>query len=78
MHTGAQTAKRRKAGARVTAQGVFRGDGQALNADVEDEDAKKVGTGFGKKAARSDSEFSLSLARGLTPCFLFFSFQQAS
>ncbi|KZT22356.1 WLM-domain-containing protein [Neolentinus lepideus HHB14362 ss-1] len=51
-HTGAQTAKRRKAGSRVAAQGVFKGKGAALNEDIGDEEDKKVGTGFRKKAAR--------------------------
>ncbi|KAI0303834.1 WLM domain-containing protein [Multifurca ochricompacta] len=45
--TGAQTAKRRKAGSRVTAAGTFIGSGQALNADKVD---KIIGTGFRKKA----------------------------
>jgi len=36
----------------VTAAGVFRGDGQALNADVDDDDAKKAGAGFRKRATR--------------------------
>lgn len=54
-HTGAQTVKRRKAGARVTAKGVFKGEGRALNEDIDDEDKKKAGTGFGKKAGRCDS-----------------------
>lgn len=45
--TGAQTAKRRKAGSRITAAGTFLGGGQALNAD---EDEKSTGTGFRKKA----------------------------
>ncbi|KAH9178287.1 WLM domain-containing protein [Lactarius sanguifluus] len=47
MLTGAQTAKRRKAGSRITAAGTFLGPGQALNAD---EDEKTAGTGFRKKA----------------------------
>jgi hypothetical protein len=49
MLTGAQTAKRRKAGSRITAAGTFSGHGQALNAD---EDEKTTGTGFRKKAVR--------------------------
>ena len=49
---GAQTAKRRKAGSRVTAQGTFKGAGRALNEDVSDEEAKKAGSGFRKKVAR--------------------------
>ncbi|KAH9068318.1 WLM-domain-containing protein [Lactarius deliciosus] len=47
MLTGAQTAKRRKAGSRITAAETFLGPGQALNAD---EDEKTAGTGFRKKA----------------------------
>ncbi|KAH9945164.1 WLM-domain-containing protein [Epithele typhae] len=50
-HTGAQTAKRRKAGARVTAQGLFVGSGRALDEGAETEDAKQSGAGFRKKAA---------------------------
>jgi DNA-dependent metalloprotease WSS1 len=49
MSTGAQTAKRRKAGSRITIAGTFTGNGQALNAD---EDEKRAGTGFRKKAGR--------------------------
>jgi len=45
--TGAQTAKRRKAGSRLTAAGAFVGDGQALNAN---EGEGSTGTGFRKKA----------------------------
>jgi hypothetical protein len=48
--TGAQTAKRRKAGSRVTAKDAFGGGGTALNADAED---KKAGAGFRKQAGRS-------------------------
>ena len=44
--------KKRKAGTRVTAQGTFQGGGRALNEDVADEDEKKAGAGFRKKAAR--------------------------
>ncbi|KAI0635959.1 WLM-domain-containing protein [Trametes polyzona] len=50
-HTGAQTAKRRKAGSRVTARGTFKGAGRALNEGVSDEEQKKAGAGFRKKAA---------------------------
>jgi hypothetical protein len=49
MLTGAQTTKRRKAGSRVTTAGTFAGSGQALNAD---EDEKRTGAGFRKKAGR--------------------------
>ncbi|EPQ54069.1 WLM-domain-containing protein [Gloeophyllum trabeum ATCC 11539] len=37
-HTGAQTAKRRKAGSRVKAEGAFVGKGTSLNDDISDED----------------------------------------
>lgn len=50
-HTGAQTVKKRKAGGRVTAKNAFVGDGQALNADV-DESKKSIGAGFRKQATR--------------------------
>jgi len=49
MLTGVQTAKRRKAGSRVTAASTFAGSGQALNADGNE---KGTGTGFRKKAGR--------------------------
>ncbi|KZT07806.1 WLM-domain-containing protein [Laetiporus sulphureus 93-53] len=50
-HTGVQTAKQRKAGARVTTQGAFgSGPGKTLNDDVSDEERKKAGAGFRKKA----------------------------
>ncbi|CDO68948.1 hypothetical protein BN946_scf185000.g91 [Trametes cinnabarina] len=66
-HTGAQTAKRRKAGSRVTAQGTFKGSGRALNEDLTDEDAKKAGAGFRKKAAskRAREERALAAERRL-------------
>lgn len=51
LYTGRQTAKKRKAGARVTGQNVFNGAGKALNEDVDDVQKKK-GTGFGKQAIR--------------------------
>jgi hypothetical protein len=50
MLTGAQTVKRRKAGSRVTRAGTFAGSGQALTAG--DEDEKRTGTGFPKRAGR--------------------------
>ncbi|KAI0661757.1 WLM domain-containing protein [Cubamyces menziesii] len=64
---GAQTAKRRKAGSRVTAQGTFKGAGRALNEDVSDEEAKKAGSGFRKKAAskRAREERALAAERRL-------------
>jgi hypothetical protein len=49
MLTGAQSAKRRKVGSRITTAGTFTGNDQALNAD---EGEKRVGTGFCKKAGR--------------------------
>jgi hypothetical protein len=48
-HTGAQTAKRRKAGGRVTSKYAFTGEGQSLEADVG---SATVGTGKGKRAQR--------------------------
>jgi len=64
MLTGAQTAKRRKAGSRVTAAGTFTGSGQALNAD---EDKKGSGIGFRKKAGskRAREERALAAERRL-------------
>ncbi|KAI0671770.1 WLM domain-containing protein [Trametes maxima] len=66
-HTGAQTAKRRKAGSRITAQGTFKGAGRALDEDVSDEDQKKAGAGFRKKAAskRAREERALAAERRL-------------
>ena len=40
-HTGAQTERKRKPGARVTAKGKFKGEGIALNAGISDEEQKK-------------------------------------
>jgi hypothetical protein len=48
--SGAQTAKRRKAGSRITTQDAFIGGGRALNDDIADEAQKKAGTGFRKQA----------------------------
>jgi hypothetical protein len=69
MLTGAQTAKRRKAGSRVTTAGTFAGSSQALNAD---KDEKRTGIGFRKKAGRCvvmfvDSYGSESLDVPMTP-----------
>ncbi|KAH9942766.1 WLM-domain-containing protein [Amylocystis lapponica] len=61
-YSGAQTAKKRKAGSRVTAQGVFRGDGHALNEDVEDVAQKKAGAGFRKKAGSKRAREERALA----------------
>ncbi|KAI0049739.1 WLM-domain-containing protein [Auriscalpium vulgare] len=60
--TGAQTAKRRKAGSRVMAPGTFEGDGRALNADIEDDGRKKAGTGFRKQAASKRAREERALA----------------
>lgn len=46
LHTGAQTAKKRKAGARATSKYAFSGEGATLAQEGSS------GTGFGKKAAR--------------------------
>jgi len=59
MLTGAQTAKRRKTGSRITAAGTFLGSGQALNAD---EDEKTTGTGFRKKAVSKRAREERALA----------------
>ena len=48
--TGRQTAKRSKAGARVTSKNAFVGEGMSLAEGVEK--GKGKGTGFGKQAAR--------------------------
>ncbi|KAI0649084.1 WLM domain-containing protein [Trametes meyenii] len=63
-HTGAQTAKRRKAGTRVTTQGTFKGSGRALDEDVSDEGQKKAGAGFRKKAASKRAREERALAAG--------------
>ncbi|KAL6302393.1 WLM domain-containing protein [Sparassis latifolia] len=65
--TGAQTAKKRKAGTRVTARDAFKGSGRALNEDVEDEKGKKAGAGFRKKAGskRARQERALAAERRL-------------
>jgi hypothetical protein len=64
--TGAQTAKRRKVGSRITAAGTFLGSGQALNAD---EDEKTTGTGFRKKAVRCVSLALSLISHGTYPWF---------
>jgi hypothetical protein len=70
--SGAQTAKRRKAGSRVTTAGAFAGGGQALNAD---EDEKGTGNGFRKKAGRCVNQSIYSVIPAcLTPPII----QQAS
>jgi DNA-dependent metalloprotease WSS1 len=45
LHTGRQTAIKRKAGARVTSKYAFTGEGSVLDSDGD-------GKGFGKQAAR--------------------------
>jgi DNA-dependent metalloprotease WSS1 len=57
-HTGAQTARKRKAGVRIRGINAFVGQGKVLNEDVE-EGSKATGTGFGKQAARCVSLISL-------------------
>ncbi|KZT73002.1 WLM-domain-containing protein [Daedalea quercina L-15889] len=66
-HTGAQTAKKRKAGSRVTAKDTFRGSGHALSEDVNDEEQKKSGAGFRRKAGskRAREERALAAERRL-------------
>ncbi|KAI0707333.1 WLM domain-containing protein [Earliella scabrosa] len=66
-HTGAQTAKKRKAGSRVTAKNLFTGSGRALNEDAEGEEQKKAGTGFRKKAGskRAREERAMAAERRL-------------
>ncbi|KDR76338.1 hypothetical protein GALMADRAFT_476977 [Galerina marginata CBS 339.88] len=60
LHTGAQTAKKRKSGARVTSKYAFVGEGMALADDGN-------GTGFGKHAAskRAREERALAAERRL-------------
>ncbi|EKM58369.1 uncharacterized protein PHACADRAFT_117246 [Phanerochaete carnosa HHB-10118-sp] len=66
-HTGAQTIKKRKAGSRVTAKNAFQGGGKALNEDIKDDDEKKAGAGFRKKAGskRAREERALAAERRL-------------
>ncbi|RPD60107.1 WLM-domain-containing protein [Lentinus tigrinus ALCF2SS1-6] len=66
-HTGAQTAKKRKAGSRVTAKGLFQGTGRALDEDIQDDEQKKAGAGFRKKAGskRAREERALAAERRL-------------
>ncbi len=47
LHTGAQTAKKQKAGSRVSSKYAFIGEGSTL---CDSDDGK--GTGFGKRANR--------------------------
>jgi len=48
LHTGAQTAKKRKAGSRVTSSHAFSGEGTALSKSGDG----ATGIGFGKRAYR--------------------------
>ncbi|KAJ7170646.1 WLM domain-containing protein [Mycena crocata] len=64
LKTGRQTAKRRKAGARVTSKSAFSDQGNSL---VEDPEVKGKGTGFRKQAAskRAREERALAAERRL-------------
>lgn len=57
LHTGAQTARKRKPGARVTSKYAFAGEGTTLASSSD------KGTGFGKQASRYD--FQVNLRFGL-------------
>ncbi|KIM84879.1 hypothetical protein PILCRDRAFT_817694 [Piloderma croceum F 1598] len=61
LHSGRQTAKKRKAGTRVTSKYAFAGDGKALNEDL-DEDQKKKGIGFRKQAGSKRAREERALA----------------
>ncbi|KAI0091188.1 WLM domain-containing protein [Irpex rosettiformis] len=61
-HTGRQTAKKRKAGARVTAKDAFEGAGRSLIDDIEDGNPKKEGTGFRKQAGSKKAREERALA----------------
>ncbi|EIW83877.1 WLM-domain-containing protein [Coniophora puteana RWD-64-598 SS2] len=65
VHTGAQTERKRKAGARVTSR-AFEAGGQALNEGAEGEE-KSAGTGFRKQAGskRAREERALAAERRL-------------
>ncbi|KAF8905048.1 WLM domain-containing protein [Gymnopilus junonius] len=62
LHTGAQTAKKRKAGGRVTSKYAFTGEGQSLSSSDNSQ-----GTGFGKRAGskRAREERALAIERRL-------------
>ncbi|TFK40323.1 WLM domain-containing protein [Crucibulum laeve] len=62
LHTGWQTAKKRKAGARVNSKYAFAGEGATLAEDVEDAKGKGKGTGFGKQAASKRAREERALA----------------
>ena len=51
----------------MTAKGTFRGSGRALNDDVSDEEQKKAGAGFRRKAGskRAREERALAAERRL-------------
>ncbi|KAJ7284943.1 WLM domain-containing protein [Mycena rebaudengoi] len=57
--TGRQTAKKRKAGARMTSKSAFVGEGATLVVDV---DLKAKGSGFGKQAASKRAREERALA----------------
>ncbi|KAJ7475808.1 WLM domain-containing protein [Mycena latifolia] len=59
LKTGRQTAKKRKAGARVTSKYAFAGEGTSL---VEGLDAKSKGCGFGKQAGSKRAREERALA----------------
>ncbi|PPQ65296.1 hypothetical protein CVT26_000256 [Gymnopilus dilepis] len=61
LHTGAQTAKKRKAGGRVTSKYAFTGEGQSLASSSTE------GTGFGKRAnsKKAREERALAIERRL-------------
>ncbi|ETW83060.1 hypothetical protein HETIRDRAFT_450748 [Heterobasidion irregulare TC 32-1] len=61
-HTGAQTARKRRAGTRVTTAGAFAGGGRALNADIGNEEDKKAGAGFRKQATSKRARAERALA----------------
>ncbi|GLB40459.1 putative WLM domain containing protein [Lyophyllum shimeji] len=60
--TGRQTAKRRKAGARVTSKAAFVGEGKTLADDAVESKGKGKGTGFGKQAASQRAREERALA----------------
>lgn len=60
LHTGRQTAKKRKAGARVTSKYAFEGQGTTLSG--EDPKAGGKGSGFGKRAASKSAREERLLA----------------
>lgn len=51
-HTGAQTAKKKKAGSRVTSKYAFAGEGTTVSGDSTEDKRKIKGGNFGKQAGR--------------------------